>query len=171
MTRSRRWSPKSSRKGAVSMCSSPMPAAAAAAAGIGDEHIDTAPLRDDFGDHRLDRVMIRDVELDAERFAAVGLYFRDRCLARHVARFGLEFLIGAQAQIGDRDLAAEAGEAARIGSSQPARSAGDDRNLVVELAHRTPSAKCPPPPPPPPTGGGGPGGGGGGGGVVGARRA
>ena len=108
----------------------------AAAAGVGDQHIHPAPLFDDAGDHGLDREVIADIAFDAQRGAARCLDFGDSALRGHILRLGIELPIGFQIEIGDLDLCAEPGQTPGVGAAEPARRAGNNRNLAVELAHQ-----------------------------------
>src|SRR5262249_7151435 len=65
---------------------------------------------------------------------------RDRAFGGHVLRLGVKLPVRFQVEIGDRDLGAEPGQPFGVGTPEPARRAGDDRNLAVELA---PSASLP----------------------------
>ena len=103
--------------------------------GIGNEHIDAAPFRDDSLNHALNRLVIADIELDAQSRAARSGDFGDRALGSHVFGFRLELFIRPQIEIGDRDLCPQPGQPSRIGAAEPARRAGDDRHLAVEFAH------------------------------------
>jgi hypothetical protein len=71
---------------------------------IRDEDIDSTPLLDHPRDHCLDRLMVTDIDLDAYGNTARSLDLGDGGVRRHVLGLGLEFLIRAQVEVGDRDL-------------------------------------------------------------------
>jgi len=71
--------------------------------GIRDQDINPTPFPDDPRDHCLDRLVVTDINLDPQSGAAGRLDLGDRANGGHVLRFGLEFLIGAQIEVGDRD--------------------------------------------------------------------
>jgi len=108
----------------------------AAASGIGDQHIHPAPLFDDAGRHSLDCPVVADIAFNAERRAARSLDFRDGRFRRHVLRLGIELPVRFEVEIGDRDFCTQARQAPRIGAAEPARRAGNDCDLAVELAHQ-----------------------------------
>src|SRR6516162_10440621 len=72
--------------------------------------------------HRFDRLVVADINLDPQSGAACGLDLGDRAVGGHILRLGLEFLIRAQVQIGDRDSCAQPGEPLRICPSEATRS-------------------------------------------------
>ncbi len=108
---------------------------AATAARIGDQDIDAAPSLDDTGNHSRDRLVVRDIDFDPDRGAAHRLDLRDRAVAGHILRLGLELLVRVQVEIGDSDLGAEPGEPLRICPAETSCSASDYRHLAVQLAH------------------------------------
>src|SRR5579859_5151938 len=114
--------------------------AAAPAAGVGDQDVDPAPGLGHVVDHGEDGVAVGYVELEAQGIAAAGLDLVHRAVGGHRLRLILELGVGLQVEIGDRDLGAKAGQAAGIGPAQPARAAGDDRDLPIEIAHRPSSS-------------------------------
>jgi hypothetical protein len=68
------------------------------------EHIDPAPFLDDTRHHRLDSLVIADIDLDSQSSPARRLDLHDRAVSGHFLGLGLEFLIRVQVQVGDRDL-------------------------------------------------------------------
>jgi len=105
---------------------------------ICDQDVNPAPLLADPGDHRIDRLVIRDIDLDPQCGAAHRLDLGDGAIGGHFLRLGLEFLVGVQVQVSDGDLGTQAGEAFRIGPPKATCCTRHDRNLAIELAHRTP---------------------------------
>jgi hypothetical protein len=83
----------------------------------------------------LDGLGIADIDLDAQSCAARSGDLGDRAHSGHILGFGLELLIRPQIEIGDRDLRPQSRQPSRIGAAEPARRAGNDRYLAVELAH------------------------------------
>jgi len=76
----------------------------AAPAGIGHEHVHPAPFCGDAAHHRLDCLMIADIDFDAQSNAARSLDLRDRTLGGHVLRLGFKLLVGPQVEIRDRNF-------------------------------------------------------------------
>ena len=89
----------------------------AAPAGIGHEHVHPAPFCGDAAHHRLDCLMIADIDFDAQRNAARSLDLRDRALGGHVLRLGVELPVRLQIEVGDCDFCTEAGQALSIGAA------------------------------------------------------
>lgn len=107
----------------------------AAPAGICHQHVHPAPLRGDAPDHRLDRLMVADIELDAQGGAARSFDLGDRALGCHLLGLGLKLFVRFQIEIDDRDFSPQPREAPRICPPEPTRRAGNDRDLAIELFH------------------------------------
>ena len=88
--------------------------------GVVHGDIEAAVLLDRGGDHGLDLLALRDVDLDERGFAAIG---------DDVVDDGLALLL---VEVGDDDLRAGLGEEAGRGLAHALCSAGDDGDLVLE---------------------------------------
>ena len=89
-------------------------------AGVADQHVDAVPCAYHGDDGRVDLLLVGDVHRDRQRLAAFGGdLVRDRLSRRLV-------------QIGDRDARALGGEAQRDFSTDAARGAGDNADLVTQ---------------------------------------
>jgi hypothetical protein len=100
---------------------------------IRDEHVDSTPRLDDPRHHCLDSLVVTDIDLDADGSTARRLDLSDGPVGGHVFGFDLEFLIGVQVKVGDRDFGPQTGEPFCVGSSKTSGRARHDRNLTVQL--------------------------------------
>ena len=113
-------------------------------AGVVDEDVDRAELVDDSRDGLLDLIAVGHVALDGGRAAAergdllrggLGVHeplgprrLRERPVSlRVLARVGLDL------DVGDDDVGAGARKCQRVGSAEPARTAGDERDAPREV--------------------------------------
>src|SRR5260370_35981390 len=70
--------------------------------------------------------------------ATRGLDLGDGVVGGHVIGLGLELLVGAQIQVGDRDLGPQPGEPLCVSPPETTCCTGNDSHLAVQLAHRQP---------------------------------
>ena len=108
---------------------------AAPAAGIANQDVDAPPGVYDLLDHGLHRFFVGHVHLDPDGFAAAGVNFVDGAVAGHGFGLSLEFLVGPEIEVCDRDFCAKRREATGISPSEAASGTGDDGDFTVEFTH------------------------------------